>query len=77
MTPLIYIVPAQIRQGASGFRAKYRYKAARELLALLIKRSVEREGNAPTAMMLRVVLEKCGHEIEYVSLSELGLNVGS
>jgi len=50
---------------------------ARELLAHLIKRSIERTGNAPTAMMLRGVLEELGHPIEVVSLSELGIDVGT
>jgi hypothetical protein len=54
-----------------------RNDAARELVTLLIKRSVERTGHAPTAMMLLVVLEKLGRPIERVSLSELGLKVGT
>ena len=54
-----------------------RNDSARQLVALLIKRCVERTGNAPTAMMLRVVLEELQHPIETVSLSELGLAVGT
>lgn len=54
-----------------------RNDGARQLVALLIKRCVERTGEAPTAMMLRVVLEQLGHPIEWVSLSALGLNVGT
>lgn len=54
-----------------------RNDGARDLLQLLIKRCVERTGQAPTAMMLQVVLETLGHPIERVSLSELGLAVGT
>jgi hypothetical protein len=54
-----------------------RNEGARRLLALLIKRCVERTGNAPTAMMLRVVLEELGIDVEYVSLGELGIGAGS
>jgi hypothetical protein len=52
-----------------------RSEGARELVALLIKRGVERTGEAPTAMMLRVSLEVEGHAIDWVSLSELGFKV--
>ncbi len=54
-----------------------RNDSARSMVALIIKRCVERHGEAPTAMMLRVSLEMAGLPIETVSLSELGLPVGT
>ena len=54
-----------------------RNEGARRLLALVIKRCVERTGQAPTAMMLRVVLEELGIEVDQVSLGELGISLGS
>lgn len=53
-----------------------RNEGARQLLAHLLKRCRERTGMAPTAMMLRVVLEELKIPVEHVSLSELGLPVG-
>lgn len=50
-----------------------RNDGARELTALLVKRCVERTGQSPTVMMLRVVLEELGIEVEYVALGELGI----
>lgn len=54
-----------------------RNEGARKLTALLIKRCVERTGQAPTVMMLRVILDELGIEVEYVSLGELGIATGS
>lgn len=48
-------------------------EAATKLVALLIDHGVKETGQAPTAMMLRVVLESVGIPIEYQSLSELGI----
>ncbi|HET7485852.1 MAG TPA: hypothetical protein VFJ64_10830 [Solirubrobacterales bacterium] len=52
-----------------------RNDAAKKLVALLIDHCVKETGQAPTAMMLRVVLEQSGIPIEYVAPSELGLAV--
>jgi hypothetical protein len=48
-----------------------RNDAARELVALLIKRCVERTGEAPTAMMLRIVLDMLKIPVEEVAPDEL------
>lgn len=50
---------------------------ASELVELLVKRCLERTGQAPTALMLRVVLEQLHIPIETVPLSSLGLSVGT
>lgn len=48
-------------------------QSARDLVAKLVTDVVANTGQAPTAMMLRVILEEIGHPIEWVELSELGL----
>jgi hypothetical protein len=53
-----------------------RNEGARQLVRLLITRCHAATGQAPTAMMLRVVLEELRFPIAWVSLSELGLAVG-
>lgn len=50
-----------------------RNDSARELVTHLIDQVVEATGQAPTAMMLRVVLEEVGYPIQWVPLEELGL----
>jgi hypothetical protein len=52
-----------------------RNDSARELVAHLIECVVNVTGNAPTAMMLRVVLEQLDCAVEYVAPSDLGLAV--
>lgn len=52
-----------------------RNEAARDLLLRLLGTFVILRLEPPTAMMLRVCLEKHGIPITYVSLSELGLEV--
>lgn len=54
-----------------------RNEGARQLVRLLITSCLVATGRAPTSMMLLVVLEELGQPIERVSLSELGLNVGT
>jgi hypothetical protein len=53
-----------------------RNDAARELVNQLIERCVEATGQAPTAMMLRVILEMEGHAIDWRPLSEFAQGVG-
>lgn len=53
-----------------------RNDAARELVKQLIDRCVGQTGQAPTAMMLRVVLEMEGHAIDWRPLSEFAQGVG-
>lgn len=48
---------------------------AQRLVDHLIDQVVFATGQAPTAMMLRVMLEELGQPIEWVSCSELGLKV--
>jgi hypothetical protein len=48
-------------------------ESARDLLNRLIVEVVRSTGQAPTAMMLRVILEECGIPIEWVPLAELHL----
>jgi hypothetical protein len=50
-----------------------RNESARQLLNSLIVQVVGGCGEAPTAMMLRVCLEKAGHPIKWVPLAELQL----
>jgi hypothetical protein len=50
-----------------------RNDGARQLLALLIRRCVERTGDAPTVIMLDTALDYVGIAVERVSLSDLGL----
>lgn len=50
-----------------------RNNAARELLALLIKRCRERTGQVPTVIMLQVALDMSGIPTETVPLSDLKL----
>lgn len=54
-----------------------RNDSARQMVALLVNRCLERHGEAPTAMMLRVALECAGLPIETASLSELGIEVAT
>jgi hypothetical protein len=54
-----------------------RNQSARELLEHVIKRCIEETGESPTVLMLEIVLERAGIPIERVSLSELGLKVGT
>lgn len=49
--------------------------SAQRLVEHLIDQVVFITGEAPTAMMLRVMLEELGQQIEWVSPSELGLKV--
>lgn len=52
-----------------------RNESARQLVDQLNEHVVSVTGHAPTAMMLRVILEDLGVEIEWVPPSELGLQV--
>ncbi len=47
--------------------------SARDLVAKLIVDVKRETGEAPTAMMLRVVLRLCGLPIQWVPIEELGL----
>lgn len=50
--------------------------SARELVAHLNKRLIERTGHAPTLMQLKATLEVFGVATETCSMGALGLNVG-
>jgi hypothetical protein len=52
-----------------------RNESARDLLQRLVDLVVRATGHAPTAMMLRVILEELGHPIEWVPFTELKLGV--
>ncbi len=51
-----------------------RNHSAQQLVDHLIELVVAVTGQAPTAMMLRVILDDLGQPIEWVPLSELGLS---
>lgn len=50
-------------------------QSARDLVAKLVVDVVQATGQAPTAMMLRVILEELAIPIRWVALEELGLSL--
>lgn len=52
-------------------------QSARDLVAKLVTEVVAATGQAPTAMMLRVILEELAISIHWVEIAELGLNLRS